>query len=240
MRRAWASALVLVAVCCQLHAEPVKEIVVRFSDNSRFPIVIRDSPWVYLHEDTKSPAQIVRDLEPAALDGDSKSAYAIFAVIDICKRTTAADVTHFEACKTLTEADYDSAERWLKMSADAGFVFALCEMARRTQHGEDDEQALVINQRLWEAGDVNALDSLVRLTNTRDPILSAAYEMVYLQINTALSRNRARPTAAKQIASRVRGSLSARLNTLSTDDRQRVLTKAKELLATNAACCFLL
>jgi hypothetical protein len=196
--------------------------------------VIRDPPWIRLPD--KSPAQILRELEPAALAGDSRMAYGIFVVIDECRRTRATQVTQFEACKTLTEADYESGERWLKMSAEAGFVFSLHEMARRTQHGEDDEQALIINRRRWEAGDINALDSLTRLTDARDPILSAAYEMVYLEINTALGRSREHPNA-KRMANDIRDRLTARLESLSAEDRQRVLGKAKELLATNAACC---
>jgi len=220
---------------CRVHADTTA-LVVEFSDRSRIPMQLRDVPYVVLPE-ADSSADVLKMLEPAALRGDPQKAYAMFSVIDICRRTTASEAKQFLACKSLNPADLESADRWLTKSADAGFVLALVELARRADHGSDETQVLAAYQRLWEAGNFYALPTLARLAKARDPILSASYEMLYLQIHQALADVFKGPTA-KMIADQTRKALSPELDALDPADRDRVVMRAKELLAANTNCCF--
>lgn len=66
----------------------------------------------------------------------------------------------FEACVGITEEQKRERNKWLKMSADAGYPLAMMEYS---QVKKDFESAMELEQSRWRAGDVAAMFKLFEL-----------------------------------------------------------------------------
>ncbi|HXV40911.1 MAG TPA: hypothetical protein VD701_08115 [Steroidobacteraceae bacterium] len=211
-------------------------------------------PGVRIEGGLTNLADFYRQVAPLARAGDSAAAFELARKLGQCKELLSrkdavepapgqlpADPQWLDFCHGAEESVLDEADLWRQMAIDAGYYFAMQDLAREHR---GTPQELEIWESLWQRGHVSALQVLkIRYSqgasgSPPDYVRAYAYTLIYSGLLQAAFSELPSPSPTQQMMLvTVEDSVRQAGSYLTPAETETAIALAASLLKDNQNCC---
>lgn len=234
----------------------IRVVAVDFPGGRSVTVPLRSMPHpgVRIQGPLTTLTDFYRQVSPLARAGDAAAAFELARKLGQCKELLSrapstepapgqlpADAERLEFCRGATLSILDEADMWRRMAIDAGYYFALQDLARELR---GTPQELEIWESLWQRGYASVLQVLkMRYSqgvagSPPDYVRAYAYKLIELGLMQAAFRDFPSLTPTQQyMLSTVTDSLRQAGSYLTPGETEAAVALAVEILTSNRNCC---